>query len=146
MIYVLDASAMIAYLRDEPGGDVIERALLDTSSQCLAHAINLCEVFYDFHRAGGESAATSAISDLVATGVIERTDFDHPFWQEAGRLKARGKVSIADCGKTTLAESLGVERILSLNCDIPTVEDMVRDPQVFFRGCFKPVVAFDEIH
>lgn len=66
MIYVLDASAMIAYLRDEPGGDVIERALLDTSSQCLAHAINLCEVFYDFHRAGGESAATSAISDLVA--------------------------------------------------------------------------------
>src|SRR5437016_4172257 len=97
MIYVLDASGMIAYLRDEPGGEVIERALLDTGSQCLAHAINLCEVFYDFHRAGGESIALNAISDLIAAGVIERSDFDQAFWQEAGRLKARGKISIADC-------------------------------------------------
>ena len=35
---------------------------------------------------------------------------------------------------------------LYVNCDLPTVEDMVRDPQVFFRGCSKPVVVFDEIH
>jgi len=50
------------------------------------------------------------------------------------------------CGKTTLAESLGPERILYLNCDLPVVEDMVRDPQLFFQGCSKPVVVFDEIH
>ncbi len=49
-------------------------------------------------------------------------------------------------GKTTLAESLGAERLLYVNCDLPTVEDMVRDPQVFFRGCAKPVVVFDEVH
>jgi predicted AAA+ superfamily ATPase len=49
-------------------------------------------------------------------------------------------------GKTTLAESLGPEDVLYVNCDLPTVEDMVRDPQVFFRGCSKPVVVFDEIH
>jgi len=50
------------------------------------------------------------------------------------------------CGKTTLAESLGADRIVYVNCDLPTVEDMVRDPQVFFRSCAKPVVVFDEIH
>jgi len=49
-------------------------------------------------------------------------------------------------GKTTLAGSIGSERILYVNCDLPAVEDMVRDPQVFFRGCSKPVVVFDEIH
>lgn len=49
-------------------------------------------------------------------------------------------------GKTTLAESLGPERVLYLNCDLPSVEEMVRDPQVFYRGCSKPVVVFDEIH
>lgn len=49
-------------------------------------------------------------------------------------------------GKTTLAESIGPDRTLYINCDLPTVEDMVRDPQVFFRGCSKPVVIFDEIH
>ena len=49
-------------------------------------------------------------------------------------------------GKTTLAESLGAHRMLHVNCDLPTVEDMVRDPQVLFRRCSKPVVVFDEIH
>ena len=49
-------------------------------------------------------------------------------------------------GKTTLAKSLGKEHVLFVNCDLPTAEDMVRDPQVFFRGCSKPIVVFDEIH
>ena len=49
-------------------------------------------------------------------------------------------------GKTTLAENLGNDRIIYVNCDLPIVEDMVRDPPVFFRGCAKPIVVFDEIH
>lgn len=50
------------------------------------------------------------------------------------------------CGKTTLAQSLGEHRIFYVNCDLPTVEDRVRDPQLFFRSVTKPVVVFDEIH
>jgi predicted AAA+ superfamily ATPase len=49
-------------------------------------------------------------------------------------------------GKTTLASCLDPDQTLYLNCDLPSVEDMVRDPQVFFRGCAKPFVVFDEIH
>ncbi|MEI7900918.1 MAG: ATP-binding protein [bacterium] len=64
-------------------------------------------------------------------------------WREAPIVWLCG---VRRSGKTTLAESLGSERSLYLNCDLPTVEDMVRDPQVFFRGCSKPVVVFDEIH
>ena len=45
-----------------------------------------------------------------------------------------------------MAESLGADRISYVNCDLPTVEEMVRDPRVFFRSCVKPVVVFDEIH
>jgi len=33
-----------------------------------------------------------------------------------------------------------------VNCDLPVTEDMVRDPQVFFRSVGRPVVVFDEIH
>ncbi len=50
------------------------------------------------------------------------------------------------CGKTTLAESLGPARALYVNCDLPAAEDMVRDPQVFFRSVDRPIVVFDEIH
>jgi len=64
-------------------------------------------------------------------------------WREAPIAWLCG---VRRAGKTTLAESLGPERTLYLNCDLPAVEDMVRDPQVFFRGCSKPVVVFDEIH
>ena len=64
-------------------------------------------------------------------------------WSEAPIVWLCG---VRRSGKTTLAESLGMDRVLYLNCDLPTVEDMVRDPQVFFRGCAKPVVVFDEIH
>ena len=74
-----------------------------------------------------------------------------PFWEQR-IAEAWREVPIAwlsgvrRAGKTTLAESLGAERIFYINCDLPTVEDMVRDPQVFFRSCVKPVVVFDEIH
>jgi predicted AAA+ superfamily ATPase len=64
-------------------------------------------------------------------------------WREAPIAWLCG---VRRAGKTTLAEGLGPERTLYLNCDLPAVEDMVRDPQVFFRGCSKPVVVFDEIH
>jgi len=48
-------------------------------------------------------------------------------------------------GKTTLAKTLG-EKALYLNCDLPAIEDMTRDPALFYRNCDKPVVVFDEIH
>jgi predicted AAA+ superfamily ATPase len=64
-------------------------------------------------------------------------------WQEAPIVWLCG---VRRCGKTTLAESLGREQILYVNCDVPAVEDMVRDPQFFFRSCEKPIVVFDEIH
>ena len=36
--------------------------------------------------------------------------------------------------------------MLYVNCDLPVTEDRVRDPELFFRNCEKPVVVFDEIH
>jgi PIN domain nuclease of toxin-antitoxin system len=79
MIYVLDACAMIAWLSNEHGADVVDRAVRDVNSQCLAHAINLCEVFYDAYRNAGEAQAQSLLSDLRAVQIIERNDFDSAF-------------------------------------------------------------------
>ena len=64
-------------------------------------------------------------------------------WQEAPIAWLCG---VRRCGKTTLAEALGGERALFVNCDLPSVEDRVHDPQLFYRSCTKPVVVFDEIH
>jgi predicted AAA+ superfamily ATPase len=74
-----------------------------------------------------------------------------PFW--LGRIESAWKEapiawlsSVRRSGKTTLAQSLGADRTLYVNCDLPAVEDMLRDPALFYRNCPKPAVVFDEIH
>jgi PIN domain nuclease of toxin-antitoxin system len=54
---VIDASALIAFLRDEPGADVVEN-LFSAPETCYAHALNLCEVCYDFFRASNSMQLT----------------------------------------------------------------------------------------
>ncbi len=74
-----------------------------------------------------------------------------PFWQRRVEAAWREAPIVWLCGvrrvgKTTLAQELGEDRILYVNCDLPSVEDMVRDAQLFYRNCSRPVVVFDEIH
>ena len=88
---------------------------------------------------------------LVEYSVCAAIMINRPFWQQRiervwHEVPILWLCGVRRCGKTTLAESLGVERLRYINCDLPTVEDMVRDPQVFFRECSQPVVVFDEIH
>jgi len=60
-----------------------------------------------FYRDSGESAAKGAIADLSTVGVTERDDFSQTFWMEVGRLKAQGKISLADCFAITLTNRTG---------------------------------------
>ena len=108
MIYILDASAIIAYLRGEPGADAVSAILIDPSHVCLARALNLCEVYYDFYRSNGETAARDAVRDVLALGVQLRSDLSIDFWQMAGALKATvRRISLADCFAVALAQATG---------------------------------------
>lgn len=71
------------------------------------------------------------------------TDRLEKAWREAPIAWLAG---VRRSGKTTLARSLGADRIHFVNCDLPVSEERVRDPALFFRQCDKPVVVFDEIH
>jgi len=64
-------------------------------------------------------------------------------WEEAPIVWLAG---VRRSGKTTLARSLGEERIQYVNCDLPAVADMVADPELFYRNCTRSFVVFDEIH
>jgi len=108
VICVLDASAIIAYLRGEAGADKVAEILIHPAHECLAHALNLCEVYYDFYRANGETAARDAMRDILALGVQLRSDLSIDFWQAAGALKATvRRISLADCFAVTLAQATG---------------------------------------
>lgn len=64
-------------------------------------------------------------------------------WREAPIVWLAG---VRRVGKTTLAQGLGTDRMLYVNCDLPVVADMVADPELFYRNCDRPIVVFDEIH
>ncbi len=65
-------------------------------------------------------------------------------WKEAPIAWLSG---VRRSGKTTIAQGLrDSKELLYVNCDLPVTEDRVRDPELFFRSCEKPVVVFDEIH
>ncbi|MGA2439728.1 MAG: PIN domain-containing protein [Tepidisphaeraceae bacterium] len=104
---VLDACAMIAFLRDEPGAQVVEAILTHPTDRCFAHAVNLCEVYYDFLRSSDARTARMAIDDLEGVGVRMRRDMGRAFWQRVGDLKGTiQKISLADCFSLALSEKL----------------------------------------
>jgi predicted nucleic acid-binding protein len=113
-IHVFDASAMVAYLAGEPGAAVVDQLLNDPNALCYAHSVNLCEVFYDSLRTTNDARqARQTVIDLIAAGVIERRDMSRRFWQRVGGLKARGRISLADCFGIALAQELSGEIVTS---------------------------------
>lgn len=104
---------MIAYLRGEPGGDVVRSLLTSSTDTCYAHALNLLEVYYDFVRKHSEQVANQAMIDLAHDGVTRRREINKDFLQNVGRLKARGRISLADCFCIALAQQLGGQVVTS---------------------------------
>ena len=89
MIYVLDASAMIAFLRAESGGEMVPQVLRDSAHRCFAQAVNYCGVYYDFWRAVGQAAAAEALIDLQIAGTVRREDLSPSFCEAVAIVKAK---------------------------------------------------------
>jgi PIN domain nuclease of toxin-antitoxin system len=104
---------MLAYLKGETGSEAVEALLVDSAEACYAHAVNLCEVYYDFLRRSDERIAREAVADLLAEGIVERRDLSRRFWQSVGAHKARGRISLADCFCIALTQRLSADLVTS---------------------------------
>ena len=72
-----------------------------------------------------------------------------PFWRdriESGWRKASivWLSGVRRVGKTTLAEAL--EDAAFLNCDLPSSQQLLADPEAFYRSLDKPRLILDEVH
>jgi predicted nucleic acid-binding protein len=103
MIYVLDACAILTLIRNEDGAALVRQALESEENICLIHAVNLCEVYYDCLRCYGNDLTENLLARLYEAGLTIRSDMDEYFWKAAGALKARGRISLADCFAVALA-------------------------------------------
>jgi len=125
MIYVLDACALLSLIKNEDGATVVRQALESEDNVCLIHAINLCEVYYDCLRCCGSDAADNLVAKFIDAGLCVRNDMEIEFWKAAGNLKARGRISLADCFAVTLTLS---EDAVLLTSDRHEFEPLIASP------------------
>jgi len=104
--YILDSSAVIAYLWKEEGFSLVKSIVMDKNNKCFIHALNFCEVYYDLIRRVGAYRAKE-ITKKVSKGLIIRYDIDDDFWQQSGQYKADlHRISLADCFCISLAQRM----------------------------------------
>jgi PIN domain nuclease of toxin-antitoxin system len=103
LTFIFDSSAIIAFLWEEEGANIVESLIMNPQNTCIIHAINLCEVYYDIIRRSDELNAQNIITRLASVMII-REDMNNEFWQQAGNLR---HISLADCFCMAISQKLG---------------------------------------
>jgi predicted nucleic acid-binding protein len=120
--HCLDACAVIAYLRQEPGAEVL-KALIELPTTSLAmHVCNLGEVYYDFFREDGLTAAQTAWTHTLALPLELWREADDAFIQRVGIIKVEERVSFADAFALALAERLSIPLVTTDHHEFDAVE------------------------
>jgi predicted nucleic acid-binding protein len=100
---VLDACALIAYLNDEPGADLVDEILQHTPAVYIS-AVNLLEIAYDAIRITGDGGAANEIIDVVSQLPIINWQLERRIIEIAARFKSSQRISLADSIALALAE------------------------------------------
>lgn len=123
--YIFDASALLAYLKDERGTEVVEELLLHSDVPCFAHAVNICEVYYNILALAGERAADSALAGLLSDGLTVREDLDPDMVAKAAHYKVgqQARRPIADCFCLALADRFNGEIVTADHPDFDGIAE-----------------------
>ena len=116
MIYVLDACALLAFLNDEPGGDItgdLLKKAIDGECALSMSIINLLEVHYCNVRTLGEQKAAVILDNILAAPIRIISTVSGPVFREAARLKASYQCSLADAVGVATAMDLSGQFISS---------------------------------
>jgi predicted nucleic acid-binding protein len=109
MTYILDAFALMAYFKAEPGAARVEE-LLDEASKTgqdlLMSVINLGEVIYKTARQFDIERAKETLGK-IRQHPITLLDVDEDLALDAAALKGTHRISYADCIAAALAQRLG---------------------------------------
>ncbi len=125
--YVLDAYAVMAYIRDEPGGfrvkEFIRAAEQGEIRLCLS-IINYGEVLYSVERRWGKAELQRVIATLDSLP-IEIMPVDRPLVMAAAHVKARYPLSYADAFAVALAQRIDAA-VVTGDPEFKAVEEFVR--------------------
>jgi predicted nucleic acid-binding protein len=123
--YCLDACALIAYIKNEEGADIVE-SLFDRASadEVLIYisAINLSEVIYNFRKEKSDTEMDMLWQNIRAMPVAIIHEISDHIIIEAARLKSHNKMSHADALGLATAGDLGAAFVTSDHDELESVE------------------------
>ncbi|GHU76147.1 hypothetical protein FACS189461_3370 [Spirochaetia bacterium] len=106
-LYILDACALLAVLAMEKGADTIRNLFQDAVDQravLIMNKLNFLEVYYKIYRAYGKTEADKLFIIMEQMPITINDRLTTETFKEAGRLKSKYKLSIAD--SIAVAESI----------------------------------------
>lgn len=92
---MLDTSAVLAFIEDEPGAGRVEKALREPTT--IIPWPVLLEVLYITLREEGTAEADRRYALLKELGVTLLSEVDEPLLLTAARIKSEHRLSLADC-------------------------------------------------
>ena len=125
---VLDAHALLAYLEKEPGYEKVKAAFLDAiekDTQLLMTTVNFGEVYYIVLRECGLQKADE-IEKAIQTLPVEIVNVDWNLAKEAARLKAKYKLSYADCFAAALTITVRKGELLTGDKEFDEIREIVK--------------------
>ena len=123
--FVLDACALLSFIYNEPGCDVVQKALEQADSGSIKlymNKLNLLEVFYDIRRSKGMDVAENYYSVVLDSSIYLIDGIADDVFREAGRLKTQYRMSLADAVALGQASALGASILTSDHHEFDTVE------------------------
>ena len=97
--YVLDACAVIAFINDEEGAEIIEKILLGAvkkENKVIINKINLLEIYYNFLREYDSETLKEAYRRIISLPMEINDLLNDDLFYKAARLKATYRISLAD--------------------------------------------------
>ena len=121
-LFVLDACALIAFLNDEKGADVVA-GLFSRRQTVFMSALNVFEVCYDAARAtGNDDVGTVLFQDIRTLLLILVEQIDAPLISSAIKFKTRHRMSVADAIALGLANIRGAALVTADHHEFESVE------------------------
>jgi len=114
-MYVLDACALLSFLNNEPGSDIVDNLFVnavDDKTAVYMNIVNLIEVHYANIRSLGADLAAVILDTILAAPIQVVSVFSDTLFQQSSRLKAVYKCSLAD--------AIGLATAIELSCQFVT--------------------------
>ena len=120
--HVLDASALIVFLREETGDERFVELLKQDESYFAMHIVNIGELYYVFWRSDGENKAEETWSKTTEMPIRIVNSLNESFVKRVGRWKVTQRISYADAFALATAEEHGVSLVTTNHREFDPIE------------------------